>query len=476
MVAQAPAAWAQAKAPAHLVDFGQGEILGEVGAIFSHAFMNVQAAFSVKLVGVQLLAILTVLALAWLVSRPLKAFLYNALDQAGERLKRLSFVTSAVRLISRLSFPIIGLLFLGLARWSLNEMGYFNPKETLYFFNLAEFVLWAYAALKILIKIVRGAFGRDRVSVGLERFLITSFWVLVVLQIVGILPALVAFMRAVEVPLLGEGTTLWSIAQALFSVLIALMLAGWLIHWYTDWINEKETLHPNIRLVLIRLGTIVLVTVAVLIGLDAVGFNLAVLSVFGGALGVGIGFGMQKIASNYISGFIILLDRSIKLGDVIRVNNFEGTVSEINTRYTVIRNRQGVESIVPNENLVTDVVENLSYSDRLVRGTTMVSVGYSSDIKLAIQILLEIAAKHPRIANSGTNTNYAWVKDFGADGIDIELGYWIKDPENGTIAIRSDLNQEILRRFNEAGIEIPFAQREITLKGEPTIKVVMDKN
>jgi small-conductance mechanosensitive channel len=300
--------------------------------------------------------------------------------------------------------------------------------------------------------------------------LISAFWFLVVLQVFGILPGIVGFMKAIDMPFLGEGMTFWKVVVAIFWCIISLLIAGWFIKVYSEWIQSQDSLHPNIRLVFDRVGRIILMVVAVLLVLDSIGFNLAVLSVFGGALGVGIGFGLQKIASNYISGFIILLDRSIKLGDLVRVAGFQGTVREINTRYTVVRNMQGIECIVPNENFVTSTVENMSYSDTHVRGTTTISVAYDANIDLAIRILLEIADAHPRVDHS--RSNYALVTNFGADGVDIELGYWIADPQNGTGGVKSDINREILRRFDAAGIEVPYAQRELRFRGEPTIRVV----
>lgn len=467
----AGAASAQTAAPVEaLPSGGQGELIQQILLIFTNTWAFLQSVFSTRLIGVQLACIAVSMVIAWMVASPIKRRLYARVDGLDPERKSAKTILVLYRWLARITSSIVAVTVLGVLELSLFELNVFQKADTLYFLHLANFIWLAYAGVKTFVYLLRGAFGRDHVSAGLERSLISAFWFLVVLQVFGILPGIVGFMKAIDMPFLGEGMTFWKVVVAIFWCIISLLVAGWFIKVYSEWIQSQDSLHPNIRLVFDRVGRIILMVVAVLLVLDSIGFNLAVLSVFGGALGVGIGFGLQKIASNYISGFIILLDRSIKLGDLVRVAGFQGTVREINTRYTVVRNTQGIECIVPNENFVTSTVENMSYSDTHVRGTTTISVAYDANIDLAIRILLEIADAHPRVDHS--RSNYALVTNFGADGVDIELGYWIADPQNGTGGVKSDINREILRRFDEAGIEVPYAQRELRFRGEPTIRVV----
>jgi len=187
--------------------------------------------------------------------------------------------------------------------------------------------------------------------------------------------------------------------------------------------------------------------------------------VFGGALGVGLGFGLQKIAANYISGFIILFDQSIVPGRLIRVDRFRGVVMDIRTRYTILKGMDGVESVVPNEMLVSTVVESETFTDTVTRIALQVGVAYASDIEQAMAIMVEAAQAQPRVLK--TPEPRAFLTAFGDSGINLELGLWIHDPQMGTIDLRSSINLEILRRFREAGIEIPYPQREVTVRRAP---------
>jgi len=186
-----------------------------------------------------------------------------------------------------------------------------------------------------------------------------------------------------------------------------------------------------------------------------------VLSVFGGALGVGLGLGLQRIASNYFAGFIILLDRSIRIGDMISVDKYSGAVTQINTRFTVLKSLDGTEAIVPNEMLVNSPVANLSFTTRENRLSVQLVVAYDSDLEMVKGLLLGAAAEHPRVLAEPAPA--VLLRQFGADGLELEMGFWISDPEQGSLNMRSDLNFAIWRAFQAAGIGIPYPQREVRL-------------
>ncbi len=185
----------------------------------------------------------------------------------------------------------------------------------------------------------------------------------------------------------------------------------------------------------------------------------------GGAVGVGIGLGLQKLASNYVSGFVILAEQSMRIGDNVKVDNFEGRISDIKARYTVIRSATGRESIVPNEILITNRVENLSLADARVWQSTIVSVAYDSDVELVRRLLADAARVQERVLQEPAPS--AALSAFGADGLEFTLGYWIADPENGQLNLRSEVNMAILRSLREHGIEIPYPQRVVHLKRSP---------
>jgi small-conductance mechanosensitive channel len=259
--------------------------------------------------------------------------------------------------------------------------------------------------------------------------------------------------------------TLWDLLMGIFSVVLTLLAALWVGSVIEARLMAATPLTPNSRVVVSRLLKALLALVAVLVALSLVGIDLTVLSVFGGALGVGLGLGLQRIASNYVSGFIILLDNSLSIGDMITVDKYYGAVSQINTRYTVIKALDGTETIVPNEMLVSSPVINHSYSDRTVRVAVKVSVAYESDVDRAMQVLVDAARAQPRVLAEPAPA--AFITGFGADGIDLEVGFWIRDPEEGTLAVRSAIARQLLQRFKDEKIEIPFPQRDIHISGIP---------
>ena len=196
-----------------------------------------------------------------------------------------------------------------------------------------------------------------------------------------------------------------------------------------------------------------------MVALSVVGIDLSALSVLGGAVGVGIGFGLQKLAANYVSGFVILAEQSMRIGDSVRVDNFEGVITQINARYTVVRSLAGRESIVPNEMLITNRVENLSLVDSKVNLSTVVSVAYDSDTEQVTALLVHAASVQPRVLAEPSPA--AYLSAFGADGLEFTLTYWVTDPENGALSLRSAINKAILASLREHGIEIPYPQRVV---------------
>jgi small-conductance mechanosensitive channel len=202
-----------------------------------------------------------------------------------------------------------------------------------------------------------------------------------------------------------------------------------------------------------------LLVVGVLVALSAAGIPLGALSVLGGAIGVGIGFGLQKLAANYISGFVILAERSLRIGDIVKVDGFEGRITDITTRYTVVRAGNGRESLIPNEMLITQRVENASFADPKVAVSTVVQVAYGTDLDSLLPPLKAAVHAVPRVLAEPSCA--VMLSNFAADGIELTVGFWIGDVENGEGNVRSDVNFAILRCFAQHKIEIPFPQRVV---------------
>jgi small-conductance mechanosensitive channel len=215
-----------------------------------------------------------------------------------------------------------------------------------------------------------------------------------------------------------------------------------------------------------NLVRMLLLFVGLLLALSAVGIDLTALSVFGGAIGVGLGFGLQKIAANYISGFVILAERSLRIGDMVRIDNFDGRITDIRTRYTLIRALNGREAIVPNELLITQRVENSSLADLSVLVTTNVQVAYGTDVRVLKPQLEAAVAQVTRVLADPAPAVHLLA--FGDNGMDLAVNFWITDPENGQGNVRSEVNFAVLQVLNDQGIEIPYPQRVVHTLPTPT--------
>lgn len=325
-------------------------------------------------------------------------------------------------------------------------------------FRIALPVIAALVVIRTIAKIVRRLWGDKHWVKVLEQTVSWVIWGCVVLWATGLLPDLLAFLDGIKIKFGAINTTLLNLILGSVFVVVALLAALW-----TSSLIEARLLRDatGSTLSLRKIGSnairALLLFLALLLGLEAVNIDLTAFSVFGGALGVGIGLGLQKLAANYVSGFVILLERSVHIGDVIKVDNFEGRVTDISARFTRVRSIAGVEAILPNDMLVNLRVENSSLTDTLVWHWVSVTVGYGSDVELVQRLLMEAAAMQPRVVQHPAPAAYLYM--FAENGLEFRLGFWIADPENGTLALRSAINLQIWRALREHGIQIPYPQR-----------------
>ena len=251
------------------------------------------------------------------------------------------------------------------------------------------------------------------------------------------------------------------VLEGVLSMLATVVIALWVGRLIETRVMRAQTLELNLRIVLAKSVRALLILMGVLIALPLAGIDITFLSVFGGALGVGLGFGLQKTASNYISGFIILLDRSVHIGDVVTVDNRYGEITQITNRYTVVKSLDGTEAIIPNETMITSTVVNHSFTTRDVRMNLSLQVSYASSLEQAMAIMKRVAQAHPRVLHQPAPE--VFLKEFGDNGLLLDLVVWISDPEAGQLSLRSALNFEIWRQFQAAGIEIPYPRRDIRI-------------
>jgi len=262
--------------------------------------------------------------------------------------------------------------------------------------------------------------------------------------------------------------TLWTLLKGLVVITVFLLIASLLARFLERRVMKMEGLAPSTRIGISKFSHVFLMGFATLLGINAAGVDLTALTVLTGAIGLGLGFGLQAIASNFVSGFVLLLDKSIKPGDVISFTGTTGTstenfgwVEELRGRYVVVRDRDGVATLVPNQNIITNPVINWSYSDPKVRLKLPVRISYQDDPEVALQILQEVAAQVPRVLSHPAPASR--LMHFGDSGIELELRFWIADPQGGVNNVRSEVNRAIWRGFKERGITIPVAQRDIRM-------------
>ena len=327
-------------------------------------------------------------------------------------------------------------------------------------FKLAIPVLLALAVIRLSVKVLQVAFKNAPVVRALERNFSWLAWALMVLWVSGLLPIILDELDAIKWKIGGSPVSVLALLQGALTAGVVLLITLWISSAIESRLLRSATgSELSLRKAVSNATRAALMFVGLLMALSSVGIDLTALSVLGGAIGVGVGFGLQKLASNYVSGFVMLAERSVRIGDNIRVDNFEGRITDINARYTVVRAPSGRESIVPNEMFIINRIENLSLSDTRVLQSTVVSVGYGSDEELVMRLLTEAALAQERVLPepaAGVN-----LTNFGADGLEFTLNYWICDPENGLQNVRSMINLAILKSLRAHHIEIPYPQRVI---------------
>ncbi|MBT9506693.1 mechanosensitive ion channel domain-containing protein [Rhodoferax sp.] len=361
------------------------------------------------------------------------------------------------RIVDGVLFPLLLLCLAYLAKALLMK------SLPLAVFKIAIPVLISLLVIRLGVKVLQAAFSETPVVRLLERTISWVAWLAMVLWVSGLLPMILEELDQIT----------WKVGGTTLSVrtMIEGALTAGAVLIFTLWISsalEARLLRSatggelSLRKAVSNATRALLMFVGLLLAMSAVGINLSALSVLGGAIGVGVGFGLQKLAANYVSGFVILAERSMRIGDNVRVDGFEGRITQINARYTVIRSVTGRESIVPNEMLITSRVENLSLADARVWQSTVVSVAYDSDVDLVMRLLKQATLNQDRVLRDPEPT--VALSSFGVDGLEFTVGFWIQDPEKGNLSLKSLINLDILKALRENHIEIPYPQRVVHMR------------
>lgn len=392
---------------------------------------------------------LGIILVAATVARPLATRLQKQFQILIERESRFSVLDRLWQSARDISYPGIWLLLLWISVLVTESWGITNTSLVITTSLLAAWVIIESATI-----LVSSHFWSRTIAI--------SAWLLAALNILGILDPTIAFLDGVSFSL-GQATiSVLTIMQALVTFGILLWLSAIAGQITESKLKSARNLSPSIQVLTIKFMRISLSAIAFIMALAIVGVDLTAFAVVGGAVGVGIGFGLQKIFANLISGFILLMDKSIKPGDVIVVADYYGRVDALTARYVSVTTRDGVEHLIPNEELIINRVENWSHSHNLLRLRQIVGVHYKADVHKAIALCKEAAAETPRILDDPAPN--CLMKEFGDSSVNLELRYWINDPMNGRANVTSDLLLRIWDKFHEHNIEIPYPQRDLHLR------------
>jgi small-conductance mechanosensitive channel len=327
-------------------------------------------------------------------------------------------------------------------------------------------LIGAYVAVRAGVLLFAVSLGERSWMYPWEARVALFIWLLLAADFLGWLDPLIGFLDSVGI-IAGKGRiTLWSIVKLFFTLTLFVLAGAWVSRWIDRRLQRLETLAPSTRIGIAKFANAFLIGLSVLLGLNAAGVDLTALTVLTGAIGLGLGFGLQSIAANFVSGFVLLMDRSIKPGDVISFSGQSGTstenfgwVQELRGRYVVVRDRDGVEMLVPNQQLISNAVINWSYTDPRIRLKLPVRVSYQDDPEVALAVLLAACENQPRVLRDPAPASR--LMHFSDSGIELELRFWISDPQEGVNNVRSEVNRAIWRLFKAHGLTIPTAQREI---------------
>lgn len=385
----------------------------------------------------QILIIAISVVIAFAINGALRAYF---LEKLPENMKPM------LGAINRILFPISTFLMIIIARYVCADWMHVS------ILSLASRLLLAMIVIRLVVYALRYIFSPSGWLKTLENLIAWIVWILLALHLSGVLPEIGLALEEVKFNIGKNPVNLLLVLQAILTVVVTIFIALWISRLLENRLMGAEQVNINLRVVLTKLIRIVLIFIATLVALSAVGLDITLLSVFGGALGVGLGLGMQRIASNYVSGFIILLDKSMQIGDVISVDKHYGVVQDLRSRYMVLSKLDGTHAIIPNETLITTAVVNHSLTEHKGPVKIELAVSMDSPIEMALQLMQEIPKKHKRILDNPAPA--ARIKGFSEHGVDLTLTVWVSDPENGALGLQSALFLDVWKVFKKNNISI----------------------
>ena len=395
---------------------------------------------------VQLGAVLFTYFAATIVTRPLTKLLDKTL--AGQWAAK--YRRQLDQILKPLVLPLTWLVFAGMAQLTALQMAW--PGGIV---GIAVSLLTAWVVIRLVLNFVADPWWSRAVGV--------FVWSVAALDIVGLLDPTLAFMDRLAINLGEFRLSLLIVAKGAVALVVLLWIANWAARLVETRLRTVQQFTPSQKVLFGKLARVAFITLAILMAINSVGIDLTALAVFSGALGLGIGIGLQKVVSNLLSGVILLMDRSVKPGDVVSIGGTYGWINAIGARYVSVLTRDGIEHLIPNEILISTPVENWSHSDRLVRQRLPIGISYDSDVHLAIKLAQDVAGEFDRILKDPAPK--CLLKGYGDNALNLELRVWIQDAEQGVSNIKSEIYLRVMAQFKEHGIQFPYPQRDIHVKG-----------
>lgn len=401
---------------------------------------------------IQVAAVLIAFSLAYFIAMP-----------AGRRL--VQFLTTSVRsyrlkqignTLKKFLLPLVALILQWIAIAVLDSLGYRQD-----IVRVVSSLLAAWIVIRLFAELVPDPFW--------SRIVAVIAWSVAALNILNLLTPTIAFLDSFGIQVGKTNLTAFVVIKAIVVGGLLIWLATALSALLQRRIQRVTNLTPSVRTLIIQILRIALLLLAVMIALNTVGIDLTALAVFSGALGVGIGFGLQKVVSNFVSGIILLLDRSIEPGDVIEIEGTYGHVASLGARYTSVVTRDGYEYLIPNEQFITEQVVNWSYSTTHVRRKVDVGISYGSDVERARELIIEACNETERVLQDPRPVCHLIA--FGDNSVNLQARFWIDDPENGVVNVTSEVMLKIWHKFHANGVEFPFPQRDVHLMADRPIDI-----
>ncbi len=412
----------------------------------------VQANILVLSTAIQFAVVAVAFVIAWIAAGRFQRWLKKGLDYPWYQ----RFAQPVTQALAPLSLPVLWLTLQWFSVFAAENAGWPN-----HLIEIVVSLLTAWVIIRLASTLIRNA--------AWSRTIALLTWTIAALNITGLLDPTTEVLDGMAL-ILGEvRISLLDVIKAIIALAILLWLAGVVSGLMERRLSAMPGVTPAAGVLFGKLFRVLLFTIAIVVGLESVGIDLTAFAVFSGAVGLGIGFGLQKVFSNLISGVILLMDRSVKPGDVVAIGETYGWINAMSARYVSVITRDGTEHLIPNEEMISQRVENWSHSHRLIRLRLAIGVSYDSDVPKAIQLAREAADEVERVLDDPGPVCH--LLGFGDNGIDLELRVWIKDPQNGITNVKSLVLLEIWDRFRDHGIEFPFPQRDLHIKSAVPLKV-----